>query len=129
MLHHHHKLATEGAQAEGLIMQSERTAEEGHHKLLIGVKFDDGQVLEFEEKVSEWVRIPEHIRKQFGLAHDDDLVILWLSNGDRIPVRYNEANRSQIMVDIATMHQQAIEKHVQAKVQRRSQLEQQLRNM
>jgi|HubBroStandDraft_1064217.scaffolds.fasta_scaffold62526_3 hypothetical protein len=124
----HHKLATEGAQAEGTVLQWSAGREISKAHLLIGVKFEDGEIVEFSEDVTDYYAVPGHVMKQVDLPPGDDVVPLPLYDGSKVPVRYDPSDRKKIMVDEATLHQGALEAFVQSKHAERAVREQQLRD-
>ncbi len=62
------------------------------------------------------------------LPPGDDVIPLSLYEGSKVPVRYDPSDRKKVLVDEATLHQQALEAFVQSKHAERSRMEQQLRD-
>jgi len=126
----HHKLGSEGAgvehvstalpgdespdgvQAEGVVLSWKDSHEEHKRILQVGVAFDDGEVVEFEAHVSDYLHLSAEVRAQLGLAHDDDLIVLGLVDGAKVPVRYDPADRRQVVVDEAALHQRELQRHI-----------------
>lgn len=124
----HHKLASQGSQAEGTILQWSTGREISQAQIMVGVKFEDGEIVEFTEEVTDYYHVPEHILKQVGLPKGDDVVPLSLYEGAKVPVRYDPTDRKKIIVDEQALHERALQAHLQSKNATRARLEQELRD-
>ncbi len=118
-----------GAQAEGVVLRWEDTHEKGKRTLHIGVTFDDGETVEFEAHASDYLHIPEQVRREAGLAHDDDLVVLGLVDGAKVPVRYDPSDRQRVVLDEAALHRRALERHITAQRDERARMAQRHRGV
>lgn len=106
------RLITEGATVQGLLMHSEPSADDRRiSRLRIDVRFKDGQSVEFSEELAnldqpapgtpEAQRLAE-VRNAEQLRHPDRVpkIQLEVSDGARIPVRYDAADRTRLVVDV-----------------------------
>lgn len=138
MLHHHHgheqrqmteaereKLLSEGETFQGMVVHSESSpADPRMSQVRVSVRFKDGQAVEFGEELAnlyqpapgspEARRLTE-IREAEQLRHADRIpkIQLPLSDGERIPVRYDAADRSRIVIDVPALHKRALHDYIQ----------------
>jgi hypothetical protein len=136
LLHHHRhgeqmteaereKLLSEGATIRGMVMHSEpSTADRRISQVRISVRFDDGQAREFSEELPSLYQpapgSPEaqrlaQVRGAVQLRHPDRIpkLQLPLSIGERVPVRYDAADRSKMVLDVPALQKRALHDHIQ----------------
>lgn len=136
MFHHHdhekpltgadrEKLLREGVAAQGLVMHNEPSAADGHISAVrLSVRFKDGQSVEFHEELAnlyqpapgsqEAQRLAE-VRGAEQLRHPDRIpkIQLPLSLGERVPVRYDAADRNKIVIDLPALQKRALHDYIQ----------------
>jgi hypothetical protein len=116
--------AVEPARAEAVILdwatsQLYRTKV----RLTVGLKFDDGQTVEFIQE------IPDIVLPQSGdfaariAALSQEPISLPLSVGNKIPVCYDPADRNRMWIDEPTLHETAIRAHDEKVQARRARAE------
>jgi hypothetical protein len=88
------------------------------------VSFKDGETIEFSEELAnlyqpasgspEAQRLAE-VRGAEQLRHPDRIpkIQLPLSLGERVPVRYDAANRSRIVIDVPALQKRALHDYIQ----------------
>ncbi|HEY6297929.1 MAG TPA: hypothetical protein VIX15_19920, partial [Streptosporangiaceae bacterium] len=87
-------------------------------RLLVGVKFDDGQKVEFSEEIDEIALPPEGNFAARIQAFTQEPIPVDFSVGDKIPVCYDPADRTRMWIDVAAVNEAATRKH-QEQVQAR----------
>ena len=144
MFHHHdhekpltdaerEKLVNEGATFQGLVMHNEPSpADRRKSQVRIAVRFKDGQSAEFTEELdnlyqpaadsSEAARIAE-VRGGGQLRHPDRIpkIQLPLSAGERVPVRYDSADRSRLVLDVPALQKRALHDYIERQQRPREQ--------
>jgi hypothetical protein len=119
---HHHsdresvpaEASFEPVRAEGVILEWAPSAiYRTKARLLIGVKFDDGQKVEFTEEVTDFVLPPEGDFAARIAALAQEPIPISLHVGDKIPVYYDPADRTRMAVDLPTLHAAAVRRHEQ----------------
>ena len=126
------KLVSGGATFQGMVMHSELSPADRRVSLVhVSVRFRDGQV-EFSEELAnlyqpapgspEAQRLAE-VRGAGQLRHPDRIpkIQLPLSAGERVPVRYDEAHRSRIVLDVPAMQKRALHDYIQREQQPKQQ--------
>ena len=138
MLHHHHeherqlteadreKLVAEGAAIQGMVLHSELTADDRRRsQIRVEVRFKDGEAVQFTEELAnlyqpaagtpEAQRLAE-VRNAEQLRHADRVpkIQLEVSDGARIPVRYDAADRSRLVVDVPALQRRALNDYIQS---------------
>ena len=119
------RLLSEGATAQGTVMHNEPSAADRQiSQVRLYVSFKDGQTLEFTEELAslyqpapgspEARRLAE-VRAAEQLRHPDRIpkIQLPLSLGERVPVRYDAADRSRIVVDGPALQKRALHDYIQ----------------
>jgi Protein of unknown function (DUF3592) len=136
LLHHHEqekplteaereRLVSEGATFQGMVMHSEPSpADRRMSHVRVSVRFKDGQQVEFSEELAnlyqpapgsaEALRLAE-VRGAEQLRHPDRIpkIQLPLSAGERVPVRYDAAHPSRIVLDVPAMQKRALHDYIQ----------------
>ena len=112
-------------QAEGVILERRPSAlYRTRIRLVIGVKFDDGQTVEFTEELVDFCTPPANtFSERLHALIGKDVVPLSFTVGGRIPVRYDPNDRTKLSVDEPTLHDEATRKHMQAVMARRAEAE------
>jgi hypothetical protein len=133
LLHHHDKQLTEaerdkllsdGAAIQGLVMHNEPSpADRTRSQVRVEVRFKDGQTVEFTEELDslyqpapgspEAQRLAE-VRGAEQLRHPGRVpkIQLPLSDGQRLPVRYDAANRSRLVIDVPALQNKALNTYI-----------------
>ena len=140
--HDHEKPLTEaeremlvggGVAFQGMVMHSELSpADRRMSQVRVSVRFKDGQEVEFGEELAnlyhpaagsaEAQRLAE-VRGAEQLRHPDRIpkIQLPLSIGERVPVRYDAAHRSRIVIDVPAMQKRALHDYIQREQQPKQQ--------
>jgi len=119
------RLLSEGATAQGVVMHNEPAdADPRISRVRLSVRFKDGQTAEFSEELAslyqpapgspEARRLAE-VREAEQLRHPDRIpkIQLPLSLGERVPVRYDAADRSRIVIDGPALRKRALHDYIQ----------------
>lgn len=127
------KLVSEGATFQGMVTHSELSpADRRMSQVRVCVSFRDGQEVEFSEELAnlyqpapgsaEAQRLAE-VRGAEQLRHPDRIpkIQLPLSVGERVPVRYDAAHRSKIVIDVPAMQKHALHDYIQREQQPKQQ--------
>jgi hypothetical protein len=127
------KLLGEGATIQGIVMGSESSAADRRiSRVRVSVSFKDGQTVEFSEELAnlyqpapdspEARRLAE-VRGAEQLRHPDRIpkIQLPLSAGERVPVRYDAADPSMIVIDVPALHKRALRDYLQREQRPREQ--------
>ena len=145
LLHHHghekqmteaerEKLLSGGTAIQGMVVHSESSATDRRmSQVRVSVRFKDAQPVEFSEELAslyqpapdspETRRLAE-VRGAGQFRHPDRVpkIQLPLSVGARVPVRYDAADRSRIVIDIPELRKRALHDYIQREQQRKAQL-------
>jgi len=151
LFHHHHerehdkplteaereKLISEGATTQGMVMHKEPSPADGQKsQVRLVVRFKDDQAVEFIEELDnlyqpapgspEAERLTE-MRKTLQINHPERIpkIQLPLSTGERVPVRYDAANRNNLVVDVPALRKQALRDYIKHEQRQQEQKEQQ----
>lgn len=104
-----HNLVKDGAQTEGVILETHST-HTIERRVVIAVKFDDGETAEFSENMVDYYEPPSHSLKDLaGNLAGDNVIPIYLNVGTRIPVRYDPSDRKRIAVDLPALHEHALQ--------------------
>lgn len=127
------KLVREGATFQGIVLNSEPSpADRRMSHVRVSVRFKDGQNVEFSEELAnlyqpapgspEAQRLAE-VRGAEQLRHPDRIpkIQLPLSMGERVPVRYDAAHRSKIVIDVPAIRKRALHDYIQREQQPKQQ--------
>jgi len=105
-----HDLLNDGAQAEGVILESDVTHTITKTRVLIAVKFADGETAEFSEDLVDHCEPPSHSLKGIvGNLPGENAIPMSFIPGSRIPVRYDASNRKHIAVDVPALNGRVLE--------------------
>jgi hypothetical protein len=108
---HHHSdsepghtgVPIEPVRAEGVILEWGPSAlYRAKTRLLVGVKFDDGQKVEFTEEIMDVILPPEGDFAARIHAFTQDPIPIPLHVGDKIPVWYDPRDRTRMAIDLPT---------------------------
>ena len=145
MFHHHehdHQLTeaeremliSEGATIQGMVMHHEPSpADSRKSRVRLSVRFKDGQAVEFSEELDSLYQpdpgSPEAERiaaVRAEVRHPDRIpkIQLPLSTGERVPVRYDAANRSHLVIDVPALNKQALRDYIKREQWQREQKQQ-----
>jgi hypothetical protein len=118
-------LLAAGTAAQGMVLGNEPSAADRHVSLVrVCVEFKDGQRVEFSEELAslyqpapdspEARRLAE-VRKAEGINHPDRVpkIQLPLFGGERVPVRYDAANRGRAVIDVPALRKRALHDYIQ----------------
>jgi hypothetical protein len=144
-LFHHHEhekqmtaaeraeLLSGGTAFQGMVVHSESAAADRlMSQVRLCVDFKDGQRVEFSEELAnlyqpapgspEARRLAE-VRQAEQLRHPDRIpkIQLPLSVGERVPVRYDAADRSKIVIDVPALQKRALHDYIQREKKPKSQ--------
>jgi hypothetical protein len=119
VFHKHHgssePLRSGTVQAEGVILEwAPSPLYRAKVRLVVGVKFDDGQKVEFTEEISDLCLPPAGNLAARLEALSQEPVPLELNVGSKIPVRYDLADRTRMSIDEPALHDAALRKHAEA---------------
>ncbi len=113
-------LLSDGAQIEGVVLESSMTHQRNKSKVQIAVKFDDGEKAEFTE-----VLINYYVPAGQGLRGITDKTVIPISFtiGMKIPVRYDPANHEHLAVDVPALHERRLQAYTEGQNALRAQAE------
>lgn len=144
MLHHHgrekqlteaerERLLSEGATTQGMVMHSETSPTDRRmSQVRLSVRFKDGQTAEFSEELAnlyqpapgsqEAQRLAE-VRGAEQLRHPDRIpkIQLPLSDGARVPVRYDAGDRGRMVIDVPALQKRALHDYIEREQWQKSQ--------
>jgi hypothetical protein len=119
------KLVLAGATIQGMVMHSESSAADRRtSQVRVSVSFKDGETVEFSEELANLYqpapgspqaqRLAE-VRGAEQIRHPDRIpkIQLPLSLGERVPVRYDAADRSKIVIDVPALQKRALHDYLQ----------------
>jgi hypothetical protein len=118
-------LLRDGASIKGLVLHSELSAaDRGTSQVRVEVSFKDGQTVQFGQELANLYQpIPgsqaalrlAQIRGAEQLRHPGRIpkIQLPLSDGTRIPVRYDAANRARLVIDVPALQQRALHDYIE----------------
>ena len=127
------RLLREGAVTRGIVMQSELSAtDRGRSHVRVEVSFKDGQTVQFDQELanlyqpvpgSQEARRLAEVRGAEQLRHPDRIpkIQLTLSDGARIPVRYDAANRARLAIDVPALQQRALHDYIEREQRQKGQ--------
>jgi hypothetical protein len=117
-------LVGEGATVQGTVMHSEVSSVDRRMSLVrVSVFFKDGERVEFSEELANLYQpVPgsadaqrlAEIRGSEQVKHPDRIpkMQMFLSNGETVPVRYDAAHRSRIVLDVPAMRKRALQEYL-----------------
>jgi hypothetical protein len=127
------KLLSEGAAVQGIVMGNEPAADDRRtSRVRVSVEFKDGQRAEFHEELAslyqpapgspEARRLAE-VRGAEQLRHPDRIpkIQLPLFDGERVPIRYDAADRSKIVIDVPALQKRALHDYIKREQKPREQ--------
>ena len=127
------KLVADGATTQGMVVHSETSpADRRMSQVRVSVRFKDDQTVEFSEELanlyqpapdSDEARRLAEVRGAEQLRHPDRIpkIQLPLSDGARVPVRYDAADRSKAVIDVPALQKRALHDYIQREQQQRAQ--------
>jgi len=127
------KLVSEGATTQGMVMHSESSpTDRGMTQVRVSVRFKDGPTVEFSQELANLYQPApgsqeaQHLAEVRGaeqLRHPDRIpkIQLPLSDGARLPVRYDAADSSKIAIDIPALRKRALHDYIQREQQPKGQ--------
>jgi len=118
-------LLAAGTAAQGMVLGNEPSAADRRISLVrVCVEFKDGPRVEFSEELAslyqpepgspEARRLAE-VRAAQGIQHPDRVpkIQLPLFGGERVPVRYNAADRGRAVIDVPALRKRALHDYIQ----------------
>jgi hypothetical protein len=126
------KLLLDGATSKGIVMHSELSAADcGRSRVRVDVRFKDGQAVEFTEELANLYQPPPgsqqaqrlaQLRTAQQLRHPDRIpkIQLPLSDGERVPVRYDAEHRSRMVLDVPAMQARAVHDYIERELKPKS---------
>ena len=118
-------LLSQGAAIQGMVMRNEPSVTDPRiSQVRVTVRFKDDQTAEFTEELanlyqpapdSQEARRLAEVRQAQQLRHADRIpkIQLPLSDGERVPVRYDTADRSRMVLDIPALQKRALHDYIQ----------------
>ncbi|HUN37157.1 MAG TPA: zinc ribbon domain-containing protein [Trebonia sp.] len=118
------KLLREGATIQGMVKSNEPSAADRTIAVVhLSVRFKDNQTVEFSQELaslyqpepgSQEARRLAEVRGAEQLRHPDRIpkIQLPLFGGEMAPVRYDEANRNRIVIDVPELHKRALRDYI-----------------
>jgi hypothetical protein len=119
------KLVSEGATIQGMVARSEPSAADRRiSQVRVSVRFKDGHRVEFSEELANLYqpatgspdaqRLAE-VRGAEELRHPNRIpkIQLPLFVGERVPVRYDAADRGKIVIDVSALQKRALRDYIQ----------------
>ena len=118
-------LLSQGTVIQGMVMRNEPSAADPRiSQVRISVRFKDDQTAEFSEELpnlyqpapgSQEARRLAEVRQAQQLRHADRIpkIQLPLSDGERVPVRCDTADRSRMVLDIPALQKRALHDYIQ----------------
>jgi hypothetical protein len=120
------KLLLDGATTRGMVSHTELAPDDrGRSRVRVVVDFKDGQRVEFGEELAnlyqaepgsqEAQRLAE-LRNAQQLKHADRIpkITIPLSDGSMVPVRYDEAHRARIVIDVPALHKRVLHDYIKS---------------
>ena len=117
-------LLSQGTVAQGMVMRNEPSAADPRiSQVRISVRFKDGESAELSQELAnlyqpapgspEARRLAE-VREAGQLRHPDRIpkIQLPLSAGERVPVRYDAADRSKLVLDLPALQKRALNDYI-----------------
>jgi hypothetical protein len=90
-----------GVQTEGVILESHVTNTITKTRVVIALKFEDGETTEFSEDLVDHFEPPAHgLNGIAGNLTGANVIPMSFITGSRIPVRYDASTRKHIAVDV-----------------------------
>lgn len=103
-------LLKDGAQMDGVMLERHSALKLTQSRVVIAVKFDNGETAEFEETLVNYYEPPSHGLKGFaGNLTGENAVPMSFTPGDKIPVRYDPSNHTRLAVDVPAFQQRTLE--------------------
>lgn len=127
------RLVREGATVTGMVLHSELSAaDRSRSQVRVEVRFKDGQTVQFNQELanlyqpdpgSQQAQRLAEVREAQQLRHPDRIpkIQLALSDGSRVPVRYDEANRSRLVIDVPALQKRALHDYIACEQQPKAQ--------
>jgi hypothetical protein len=127
------KLVADGTTSQGMVVHSETSpADRRMSQVRVSVRFKDDQTVEFSEELanlyqpepgSQEARRLAEVRGAEQLRHPDRIpkIQLPLSDGARVPVRYDAADRSRMVIDVPELQKRALHDYIKREQQQKSQ--------
>ena len=118
-------LLSEGTVIQGMVMRNEPSATDPRiSQVRIAVRFKDDQAVEFTEELANLYQPPPgsqearrlaEVRQAQRLRHADRIpkIQLPLSDGERVPVRYDAADRNRMVLDVPALRKRAVHDYIQ----------------
>ena len=119
-------LLSQGAVTQGMVMRNEPSAADPRiSRVRVSVRFSGDRTAEFSEELPnlyqpapgspEARRIAE-MRQAQQLRHADRIpkIQLPLSDGERVPVRYDTADRNRMVLDVPALQKRALHEYIQS---------------
>jgi hypothetical protein len=118
-------LLSEGTAGQGIVMHNEPSAADpGISRVRVSVRFSGDQAAEFSEELaslyqpapgSQEARRLAEVRGAQQVRHPDRIpkIQLPLSAGERVPVRYDAADRNRMVLDVPALQKRALHDYIQ----------------
>lgn len=119
------ELVSHGSVAQGIVMQNDPSPDDRTRaRLRVVARFKDGEQVEFHEELaslyqpvpgSDEARRIAEVRGAGQLRHPDRTpkIQLPLSAGERVPVRFDAANRHHVVLDVPAIRARAVHDYIE----------------
>jgi hypothetical protein len=105
-----HNVLKDGAQTDGVILERHSSHKLTESRVVIAVKFDDGETAQFEEVMVNYYEPPSHGLKDLaGNLTGENAIPMSFIPGEKIPVRYDPSDRKRIAVDVPAFNERTLE--------------------
>ena len=110
-----HHPSSEPVRAEGVILDwAPSSLHRTRVRLVVGVKFDDGQKVEFTQEITDFCLPPASDLTARLHALTQEPIPLALHVGTTIPVCYDPADRTRMSIDEPVLHEAAVRQQMEA---------------
>jgi hypothetical protein len=109
-----HHSPSEFVRAEGVVLETPRSSQRAVKiRYVVGVKFDDGQKVKFTQEIDKFFFPSERNALHAVMTGEESIPMLWLYVGDKIPVLYDPADRTRMVIDELPLREAGMRKHIE----------------
>ncbi len=120
----HHKLLSDGSQITGVVLRNDTPNNLTKDRLLVAVKFADGEKAEFTEDITNYYEPPaQSLKGLVGNLAGNNVIPVSMTAGDTIPVRYDPDDRRKLAIDVPALYDQVAQQWMQGQAAQRAQAE------
>lgn len=120
---HHPSSTPEPVRAEGVILSVAPSALSPRSPLrsvTVGIKFDDGQTVRFTQEIEHLVLPPAGDIAARIRSFTQEPIPISLTEGGKIPVCYDPADRTRMWIDEPALHEAAMRRHLEVQLARQA---------